>query len=562
MAFLERTTIRAQLIVQIAMMLIFTAVVGVFAVNSIGELRRSSEVVSGRALPKSESVNVLRADVNQYRALLMKHGLVLDPARRSRLEAEMAGKTGEIDRRISAYAALELSAAEEAQIAAVRAGWTGYKTSAAAFRDASRRQAGDELDSIVEQRLDPLGAKLRGGLIELSRMAHEQAEAASGNVEEVADRAVLLLWGAIGAAVLLGALTASVTLVTIARSLSRVIAPMGALSRGELEAEVPFRGRKTELGQIADAVQLFKEALIEKRRLDEEGAAAAAAKLERGRSLERLMNSFEGKIGALTGSLASAATEMQATAAVMTGAAEEATERTIAASAATEEASANVQTVAGAAEQLSASIREIADQVSQSSSIASRAVSEAEQTDATVQSLAQGAARIGEVVQLISSIASQTNLLALNATIEAARAGEAGRGFAVVASEVKALANQTARATEEITAQISAIQVSTGSAVEAIRAITGTIGEISQIADTIAAAVEEQRAATQEIARSVSEAATGTAEVAANVVALEAAAASTGSAAGQVLVAAGELSQQSEVLNQEVGEFLSEVKAA
>jgi methyl-accepting chemotaxis protein len=349
---------------------------------------------------------------------------------------------------------------------------------------------------------------------------------------------------------------------TIARPVVRMTEAMGAIASGDLTTEVPTAERRDEIGAMASTLQVFKDALIEKKRLDEAGAAEAAEKLERGRRLEQLMGSFEGKVGVLTTSLLSAASDMESTARGMTSTAEDASRRTVAASASTEQASANVQTVAGAAEELSSSIREIAGQATQCSDIAVRAVAEAEATDATVQSLSQGAVRISEVIQLISSIASQTNLLALNATIEAARAGEAGRGFAVVASEVKALANQTAKATEDITGQVEGIQQSSQSAVRAIQAISRTISEISGIAAAISASVEEQRAATQEIARSVQEAASGTAEVASNVSGLETAASSTGAAASQVLTSAGELAQQSETLSGEVSEFLAQVKAA
>ena len=347
----------------------------------------------------------------------------------------------------------------------------------------------------------------------------------------------------------------------VLKPLRDITGAMEALAAGDLGRRYSGQ-RADEIGRMGLALEAFRSNAIEKTRLDEAGATDATAKLERGRRLDELVSRFESKVGSLTQGLTSAAGQMEATAQSMTGSAEDASQRTLAASAATEQASANVQTVAGAAEELSASIAEISGQVAQAASIAERAVREAEATDSTVQTLALAAGKIGEVVQFISSIAAQTNLLALNATIEAARAGEAGRGFAVVASEVKTLANQTAKATEDISAQIGSIQASTAGAVGAIARIGATIAEISEIASAIAAAVEEQRAATQEIARNVQEAASGTAEVASNVVALEATATSTGSAACQVLSAAGELTQQSEMLGAEVGQFLADVKSA
>jgi methyl-accepting chemotaxis protein len=440
--------------------------------------------------------------------------------------------------------------------------WEKYEEALPIYLAHSRAGNMAAAEVVQQQQLRQHGNDSTKAMDDLIVYNVKQGQATTKRGAETYEQSRLAIGGAIALTILLGAGLAFMVVRAINSGLSRVIHPMGELSKGNLAVDVPFRGVKTEIGHIADAVQVFKDALVEKKRLDDAGAAEAAAKLERGRKLEQLMANFETKVGALTQGLSAAASEMEATARGMTGTAEDASRRTMAASAATEEASANVQTVAGAAEELSASIREIADQVSQASSIASRAVAEAQETDQTVQSLAQGAQRIGEVVQLISSIASQTNLLALNATIEAARAGEAGRGFAVVASEVKALANQTAKATEDITSQIGAIQQSTETAVAAISRIGSTITEVSEIAAAIASAVEEQRAATQEIARNVQEAASGTAEVSTNVSGLEATTSSTGAAASQVLTAAGELAQQSETLSGEVGEFLAQVKAA
>ncbi|MBP0447333.1 HAMP domain-containing protein [Roseomonas sp. SSH11] len=351
--------------------------------------------------------------------------------------------------------------------------------------------------------------------------------------------------------------------------LRRLVAPVreltadvGRIAAGELEIDLHHRGRRDEVGEMAGAIEVLRVNSVAQRRLEAEAEAARALREARAARMEALVRGFQERAGEMVRTLSSASTELEATARGMTSTAEGTSNRAGQVVSAAEQASAGVQTVAAAAEQLTASIGEISRQVSQATTVAGRAVQDARQTDATVQALAQGAARIGDVVRLINSIAGQTNLLALNATIEAARAGEAGRGFAVVASEVKTLAAQTAKATEEIGAQIAEIQAATDQAVLAIGGIGRTIEEVSGIAVAIAAAVEEQTAATGEIARTVQETAHATGAVSANIASVSQGSAETGAAASQVLSAASDLAQQAETLNGTVTHFVHEVRAA
>ena len=314
---------------------------------------------------------------------------------------------------------------------------------------------------------------------------------------------------------------------------------------------------------MAAAVQVFKDNAIEMERVKSaQEETERRATEDKKRMMSDLASSFEAKVGALVQSLSAAATEMESTAGSMTTLAEQGNAKAMTVASAAEQTSANVQTVATATEELSASIQEISQQVANSARIANQAVDDARTTDGVVQELAVGAQKIGEIVQLINDIAGQTNLLALNATIEAARAGDAGKGFAVVASEVKSLATQTAKATDEISAQISQIQSATSLAVSAIHGIGTTIQEMSEIAAAIASAVEEQGAATMEISRNVQQAAQGTEDVTRSIGDVRQAATDTGVASGQVLTAAGELSRNSNDLSREVDSFLAGIKAA
>jgi methyl-accepting chemotaxis protein len=355
--------------------------------------------------------------------------------------------------------------------------------------------------------------------------------------------------------------------VIVARRITRPIHDMTLamkdLAGGRLDVEVPGVGRHDEIGEMAEAVQVFKTNAIDRQRLEaEQKEMEARAAAQRKADTMRLADDFERAIGEIVDTVSSASNELEASAMTLTKTAERSQHLASMVTSASEEASTNVQSVASATEEMSSSVSEISRQVQESARIAHEAVDQARQTNGRVEELATAAARIGDVVELINTIAGQTNLLALNATIEAARAGEAGRGFAVVASEVKLLAEQTAKATGEITQQISGIQGATEQSVSAIREIGETIARMSEISSTIASAVEEQGAATREISRNVQQAALGTQQVSVNITDVQRGATETGAASSQVLTAARSLSGDSARLKMEVSKFLDTVRAA
>jgi methyl-accepting chemotaxis protein len=557
--------IRTKIAIVITFLLIAMTGMGLLAVSKMQTIDANASEMHSSWLPSVRILGALRATTIDYRNLTRAHILSETKEQMAKTEAGIDKIVKRMADQRASYTKLISGQEERAVYDEWAKEWDNYMARTQEIYALNRKNLGQsthEANELNVNVINPLGAKADNLLLKDIEINDRGADESARNAKDSYNSAFTLLAIILGASAVIGIVVGIYLVKDVSRGIASIVKPMQALGQGDLTAIVPHQGMKTEIGAMADSLQVFKQALIDKRAADEAASTDAEAKIERGRRVDSITRDFESMIGQIVETVSSASTELEASAGTLTATAERAQELTTSVAAASEEASTNVQSVASATEEMASSVNEISRQVQESANIATQAVDQARKTNDRVSELASAAARIGDVVELINNIAGQTNLLALNATIEAARAGEAGRGFAVVASEVKALAEQTAKATGEISTQISGIQAATQESVGAIKEIGDTIGRMSEIASTIASAVEEQGAATQEISRNVQQAAQGTMQVSSNITDVQRGASETGSASTQVLSAAQSLSSDSTRLKDEVSKFLNAVRAA
>jgi methyl-accepting chemotaxis protein len=568
MSFMGRFRILPKIL---AIILLLAGALALTAYISISALREQNENAEVMMSAGKRSLAAVRASQNIISMNSAEFRSALDPRDENRLEArkvieeqlklfnerfEVVAKTSDAEARALVPGVREAFAVyqqnQKATLAAIDA------ASSAKLTDSAEKLRGDVMKSYVAA--ETLRTKLRAVVDRLSKRVDEHEEVIAEEYASQSKLLIIISFACVACGMLLGFVIGQYG---VAKPLRAMVDLLQSLAGGKFEIDIHSTERKDEIGDVAKSALVFKQNGLAKIQLEaEQKEAEARIAQQRKADMHKLADDFESAVGEIINVVSSASNELEASANTLTATAERSQQVSTTVAAASEEASTNVQSVASATEELTSSVNEISRQVQESARMAGDAVGQARETTDRVSELSKAASRIGDVVDLINTIAGQTNLLALNATIEAARAGDAGRGFAVVASEVKALAEQTAKATGEIGQQIAGIQSATQDSVSAIRGISDTIAKLSEISSTIAAAVEEQGAATQEISRNVQNAAQGTQQVSSNITDVQRGASETGSASTQVLSAAKSLSSDSHRLKLEVGRFLGTVRAA